>query len=377
MTDWHVPSWLGYLPAASNWMKTALAARANGIPGKLIHSMPRFGLWRKWKVRAASRCNAPYAGYAQTDAAFARALTKLKLPHHDIFFGYSYASLEMLEHEKKRGVFTILDQIDPGPVHLRIVIEEMEKHPELGGVPPSFPETYFARVRQEWKLADLIVVNSEWTREAIVSEGADLAKIEVIPLAYKPPSKASAVNPPRPSSGPLQVLWLGQVAPAKGIYYLVEAARLLEHENVQFVVAGSLGIRQEFRTAAPRNIEWTGTIPRSETGRLYEQSDIFVLPTLSDGFALTQLEALAYGLPVIATPNCGRVVENGKTGFIVPPCDPKALADAILRFVQNRPLAQAMRRSCLDAVETFSVETLGNRLANVITSRSRKAQPAQ
>jgi glycosyltransferase involved in cell wall biosynthesis len=106
---------------------------------------------------------------------------------------------------------------------------------------------------------------------------------------------------------------------------------------------------------------------------LYQHSDVFVLPTLSDGFAITQLEAMAYGLPLIVTPNCGRVVEDGVTGFIVPPRDSATLADAIMRFVLNPNLGAAMSARCLERAKAFSVESYGRKLADILErSKSRR-----
>jgi glycosyltransferase involved in cell wall biosynthesis len=117
-------------------------------------------------------------------------------------------------------------------------------------------------------------------------------------------------------------------------------------------------------------MRWLGPIPRSEAANLFAEAGVFVLPTLSDGFAITQLEALAHGVPVITTLNCGRVVEEGKTGLIVPPRDSEALAGAILQFVKNRGLLQEMRPRCRQAAEAFSVDSYGASLIEIIRRRS-------
>ncbi len=148
----------------------------------------------------------------------------------------------------------------------------------------------------------------------------------------------------------------------KGIHYLMAAARLLEREKVHFDVVGPIGILPGAVAAAPRNMTYHGPVSRDRAAAWYQQSDVFVLPTLSDGFALTQLEAFTHGLPVITTPNCGRVVDDGKTGFIVPASDAPSLADAILRFVRNPQLASEMSLVCRAAVAAYSVEALGQRL---------------
>jgi glycosyltransferase involved in cell wall biosynthesis len=97
-----------------------------------------------------------------------------------------------------------------------------------------------------------------------------------------------------------------------------------------------------------------------------------VLPTLSDGFAITQLEAMKHGLPVIVTPNCGRVVEDGKTGFIVPPGDIRGLVDAIRRFIDDRNLANAMRPHCAETAMRYTLDGFGQTLIEAIKKHRGK-----
>lgn len=377
----------------------ALAARAEGIPDELVHSFPLRSLLWKWRVRQLAKKGRLHEGYIRTDSAFATAVAQLELPPHEVFFGYSYGSLEMLEAEKQRGVVTILDQIDPGAAEFRLVAEEMKRHPEIAGPPLEFPAANCDRNRREWELADIIIVNSEWTREGIVAEGADPGKIEILPLAYevdgeKQPQIKAESRKQRTGSGelktkiknrfqvsdfrvsalsPLRVLWLGQVNVRKGIHYLMEAARLLEREKVQFDVVGPIGILPTAVATAPRNMTFHGSVSRDRAAEWYRQADVFVLPTLSDGFALTQLEALAHGVPVISTPNCGRVVESGKTGFVVPPRDSPALAEAILRFIRNPDLAQRMAPACRETVIPYSIGNFGRRLITIILKQAKGA----
>jgi hypothetical protein len=351
---------------------SARAARCEAIPDELVQAFPVRSLIWKWRLRRLAKSGRMYAAYAQTDRAFAAAVAQLKLPSHDVFFGYSYASLEMLRAEKSRGVLTVLDQIDPGPVEFRLVAEEMRKHPEIAGPPAEFPSAYFDRNRREWELADIIIVNSDWSREALISKGVPPAKIEILPLAFEPePESLTSENRQSPignrqSNAPLRVLWLGQVNVRKGIHYLMAAARLLERENIQFDVVGPVNILPGAVAAAPRNMTFHGPVSRDRTADWYRQSNVFVLPTLSDGFALTQLEALAKSLPVITTPNCGRVVTEGQTGFIVPPRDPQALADAILKFAADRTLSAKMAPACRQAVKAFSLEVYGRQLVGIV-----------
>jgi glycosyltransferase involved in cell wall biosynthesis len=81
---------------------------------------------------------------------------------------------------------------------------------------------------------------------------------------------------------------------------------------------------------------------------------MFILPTLSDGFGGTQLEAMAHGLPVIATYNCGEVVEHGRSGLIVPAGNSQALAEAILEIGGDPGKLEAMSAAALRRAADFT-----------------------
>jgi glycosyltransferase involved in cell wall biosynthesis len=153
----------------------------------------------------------------------------------------------------------------------------------------------------------------------------------------------------------LKVIWLGNVILRKGIQYLVEAAKALVSEDIEFILAGPLGISDQAIRTFPANIKILGRVTRDRLDQVYKQGHVFVLPTISDGFAITQLEAMAHGLPVITTPNCGRVVTDGVEGLIVPPRDSAALSEAILRLCRDRELLREMSRNALATVKHYDL----------------------
>jgi glycosyltransferase involved in cell wall biosynthesis len=160
------------------------------------------------------------------------------------------------------------------------------------------------------------------------------------------------------------VLWLGTVSVSKGIQYLVEAARMLAGHPITVSVVGPLRIRDEVVRSAPPSVTFEGPVPRNKTDDYYRWADVFVLPTVSDGFALTQLEAMAHGLPVIATPNCGRVVSDGQDGFLVPARDAEALADALAILSDDRDRILDMAHKALSTAQEYTI----NRVADELTS---------
>lgn len=367
VTDWYAPispAWANRLRLLGRGVARALGAQSPELPRARVRSLSLFGLRSRWAMRRAEAAGRLLEAMADDDQAFARAVARLPLPNHQAFLGYSYAALEALQAERQRGCFTVVDQIDPGRLEWDLVREETARWPIYADPMGEAPAGYYERAVAEWQAAHVIVVNSEWSRSALVRQGADPARIEVIPLAYE----ASTAQPDRRARPDrvLTVLWLGSVILRKGIAHLVEAARLLAGEQVRFVVAGPIGIHAEAMRQAPANVQWLGPVARSEARRLYETADLFVLPTLSDGFAITQVEALAHGVPVIATPNCGAVVEEGRTGFLIPAGDAAPLAKAVQRFIRDPALAGSMRKACLESAARYSVDAFGQRLGDIL-----------
>lgn len=255
-------------------------------------------------------------------------------------FAYSYAALELFRYAKTRGWRTILGQIDPGLVEEELVMAEQARQPTYQSQWQPAPPHYWANWRQECSLADHILVNSLWSSLSLQQVGIPVKKIKIIPLAYQPTEQApnfSRTYPPVFSKErPLRVLFLGQVILRKGIAALLEAAKLLNNQPIEFWLVGSQGIAKPAQAQQQRQVKWIGSIPRSATTNYYQKADVFLFPTLSDGFGLTQLEAQAWKLPIIASRFCGEVVKDQVNGLILPEVTGVAIANA-LQFCLNNP----------------------------------------
>jgi glycosyltransferase involved in cell wall biosynthesis len=320
-------------------------------------------------VRRRSVGLTPYHGYIEVGRRFAlRVRENLEqrpdLGSDSILFAYDTGALEAMEWCREKGIKCVLNQMDPSRVEVELVRQEERRWPGWVMKAINVPEAYFRRREQEWDLADRIVINSEFCREALVQQGVPVEKLVVVPLCYETTNLLSNI-PARKGSDPLRVLFLGQVILRKGIQYLLAAARLLERENIHFDVVGPIGITQEAVRSAPSNVTFHGRTGRGEAAAWYQRSHVFVLPTLSDGFAITQLEAMAYGLPVIATPCSGKVVRDGEDGFIVPPRDPEALAGVLQQYLSTPDLLPKQSRAAREKSKQFSLERLTDNLLNL------------
>ena len=354
-------------PGLARRLGTARAWTAHhpDLPWRKVDTMCLLGLssrWREWRARTSEE---RYRAFLRHDSAFAHAVARRHLPDHDVFFCYSYASLEALEVERERGHLTIVDQIDPAKTEFDIVERERQAWPgwePSAGLPP---DEYWGRARREWDVADIVVVNSEWTKQALVEQGVPPEKLKIIPLAYEAPVMALQ-SAKRNSRGKLRVLWLGSVILRKGIQYLIEAARLVAQGPIEFTVAGPVRVSSDRIREAGRNMTFLGAVPRSATSALYSRHDVFVLPTVSDGFGITQVEALAHGLPVVVTPNCAKVVTDGLDGFVVPARSGRVIADVLVRLAEDRKLLSQMSANALRTARKFNVDAYADRLLDIV-----------
>jgi glycosyltransferase involved in cell wall biosynthesis len=160
----------------------------------------------------------------------------------------------------------------------------------------------------------------------LLAQGVDASRCVVIPPAFKSSIAPVARRPD--TSRRFRVLFVGNHCLAKGYHVFVDAARK-SGKGFEFISVGSQMLKSGYLEEASRHVTILG--PKSQSGvrEQMEKADVLVFPTLSDGFGLVQLEAMAAGLPVIATACCGEVVRHGLDGLIVPPRDSSAIVAAL------------------------------------------------
>jgi glycosyltransferase involved in cell wall biosynthesis len=262
-------------------------------------------------------------------------LRRIRQPAPNLF-SYSYAARSLFRLGRQRGQTCILGQIDPGPEEEQLVLAEHRRYPILAGSWQPAPPSYWQHWAEELELADRIVVNSPWSRDCLLRQGVSASKLHLIPLVYEASQALPLSQQPTPASAaqPFQLLFLGTIGLRKGIGRLLEAMRLLEQQPVQLTLAGPSELDPQAWAGAP-NIRWLGPVPRSDVDSIYRQAQAMILPTLSDGFAITQLEALAHGCPVIVSQHCGEVVTPGLNGWILASLEPEEIAANILQALEQ------------------------------------------
>lgn len=278
--------------------------------------------------------------------------------------GYNCSSLELFELARRRGWKTVHDQVDPGPLWYERRHAAWTAHPEMENEPEMPCAAFTERIDREWALADRIIVNSQHSLESLAAKGVSAEKIRVLPLAYR--AKRAGVVREWRGDGPFTVLWAGNVTLVKGFAAFYDCARRLAGPKFRFVCAGGIYLKPEFVRQAAAHIEFLGHVPPMDMNGLYDRAHLLAFPTLSDGFGMVQLEAMSRGIPVVATPHCGKVVEDGVNGFIIPTGNGEALAGAIETAARDAATYSRLSEAALRTAAEKSGADLREKLLEII-----------
>jgi glycosyltransferase involved in cell wall biosynthesis len=336
-------------------------SRRPGIPARRVTHFPTLGIGYAMSLRLARSESARYRCWLGAGRRFCASILSHGLGAATAVYGFNSACLELLRAAQERGVFRIMEQTSAAkPVERRLLAEEAEAWPEwVSGPPPAGPAAEFAaREAAEWAAADVILCGSEWARSSVAAAGGPADRCRVVPYGVD----LTAV-PREPRRGaPLRVLFCGAVNAQKGVPYLLEAARRLDPRRVQFRLVGSILAPEPVRAALRARCHLAGRVPRGAMTEHYGWADVLLMPSICEGSATVCYEALASGLPVIATPNAGSVVRHGVEGFLVPIRSPEAIAEKLQLLADAPAVLAALSRNAAARSREFTVQAYAARL---------------
>jgi starch synthase len=326
------------------------------LPPELLHTRPFRELVRNLLIRAGKRnlvaAENSYFSidsvYADIDRYVARSLSKY--PGLRGVYAYEDGALHQFRKARKLGLHCIYDlPIGYWRANREISLEEAELQPAWKGTLNALADSpeKLARKDEEIALADTIIVASSYTRSTLKLYPGEVKKTVVIP--YGTPRPIAGPRELTFRTNPLRVLYVGSLAQRKGISYLFAAVDKLDSAVTLTVVGRKVGTSEALDKACATH-RWLPSLPHSEILAEMRRHDVFVFPSLFEGFGLVIGEALSQGLPVITTPNTGGpdILRHGQDGFIVPIRDPEAIAGHLLQLHDDRNLLKQMSDSALE-----------------------------
>ena len=276
----------------------------------------------------------------------------------DLCYCFTQVALETFRWRHAAGVKCILESPNGHMRNFRqVYVRETRRwggHCYLGHPTPAMVD----RVEEEYARADLIRVSSHWAKQSFIDHGVAAQRVIVVP--QRP--AASEVPPPPdrpPGNGRLRVCFVGSLDLRKGFAYLLRAIRRIGPDRVSVTLVGGTGDRLTRRLLAREATGLDVRVAPGDPSAAYLGAELFVLPTLEDGSPFVVLEAMAAGLPLIVTDQCGNspLVRPGESGWVVPAGDEGALAAALADSLARRadlPIMGARARADWEALNACS-----------------------
>ena len=237
--------------------------------------------------------------------------------------------------------------------------------------------TVFGIEKDGMTYADHIITVSDLTRRTVIEKyGIDPAKVTTVHNAVIPLSE-ELLNLPRRTGGDRVVTFLGRITMQKGPEYFVEAAAkvLRKDRGVRFVMAGSGDMMDDMiRLAAKRGISdrfhFTGFLKGRQVYEMLRDSDVYIMPSVSEPFGISPLEAMQMGVPSIISKQsgCAEILNNViKTDY----WDIDAMADAIHGILSYPALYQQLRHDGIEELKGITWEKAGAKVIDIYKSLIR------
>lgn len=265
-----------------------------------------------------------------------------------------------------RERFGALTVCDRGSSHIVYQDEILAEEYAHWGLPyQPIDRRFVERELQEYTEADRIVVPSTFAYRSFVEKGVSQEKLCKVPYGVN----LSVFQRIPKQDETFRVVFVGLLSLQKGIPYLLEAVASLRLARFELWLIG--GVSPEIRPFLARydgHYRWWGSIPRAELYQYYSQGSVFVLPSVQEGLALVQAQAMACGLPVIATTNTGGedLFSDGVEGFIVPIRSPEAIREKIVYLYEHPDVREEMAQAALKRVENLGGwDTYGEQMLEV------------
>ncbi len=332
-----------------------------GIPAAHVRSFPIHG------VLARGLSKLPKEGAVQYPEEWLHRMygrwaeRVLSRERWDVIHCWSGVSEELLASTRVESSCTMLMR---GSAHITVQARLLVDEEKRTGVPLDRPSDWMHdRELHEYGLADRILVLSTFSQRSFEEEGVPASRIDMVPLgvqvdAFRPPAEVIVNRRRRITSGePLRVLFVGAVSYRKGFLDFATVIEALHGRGFHFELVGP--ILPECAPLVERlrgKATFVGKKRQADLPASYHAADVFLFPTIEDGFPAVMAQAKAAALPILTTAHGAGldIVSPGQDGWIVPVREPAAIVDRLTWCAANRPIVASVVRRVYD---TFKPRT--------------------
>lgn len=330
----------------------ASAVERFGFPRQRVRSFLLHGLVARaaWRLRGHDPRLYPEA---LVHRAFGRWVAGQISREHDWDFilAWSGVALEVLQSKLRGSPFRAVSRASS---HIRTQARLLQEEAQRTGARQDGSSRWMIeREESEYARADGILVLSSFAERSFLDEGVPAEKLAVLPLGarmerFRAPPQIVEARCRRIQAGePLRVLNVGAISFRKGLTDFAAVATTLEHENFDFRWVGPAAPEAAHPIADSSNkVTFLPHAPEASLPAVYAWGDVFLFPTIEDGYPVVLGQAAAGGLPIITTTNCSGpdLVSEGKTGWIVPIRSVAAIVERLRWCDAHRPALATLIR---------------------------------
>ena len=319
------------------------------ITRQWMHEVKRLLLPRKQETRQKLTDKS----YFCLDKKVAKLLDKKKV---QFLHAYEDGAAHSFSNAKKNGIHCSYElPIAYWQTVRRLLSEEAERYPDWEPTLASTrePEEKLIRKESELELADCIFCPSEFVLNSIPVEIRKRKPCLIAPFG-SPKCEPLVHNGLK--NKVFKLLFVGSMSQRKGLADLFSAIKLLPNEPVSLSILGQPSMPLEFYRKQFLDFEYFPPCSNKKVREIMQMHDALILPSIVEGRALVQQEALSCGLPIIITPNTGGkdLVTEGVTGHIVPIRSPEKIAEKIVSLIENKTSKSEIAENCKKKSSAYS-----------------------
>ena len=305
-----------------------------------------------------------YRGKRAFDSYVARAM-----PSADLFCGLSGSALQSGAAARRKGMRYVADRASS---HIRFQDRILREEYALQDMPFAGIDPRIVDLEErEYDLADAITVPSRFAARSFIELGVPARKVHVVQFGVDLQRFRQIA---KPSAEHFDILFAGLASIQKGVPYLVDAFLQFPHPRKRLTFAGR--VAPEMRGFFARKLKgaavrFVGSLPHAELAGLMSASHVMVLPSVQEGLAYVQAQALACGCPVIGTTNTGAedIFTSGREGYILPIRDAGAITGALEALAADERLRLRMSEEGLQtAARMGGWETYGEKMRRLFAA---------
>ena len=221
---------------------------------------------------------------------------------------------------------------------------------------------------QELALADVIFVASSFTKKTLEEYSGNLAEIKVIPYGFPIVKQKKEYLPL--TNRKLKVLFIGGLSQRKGLSYLFEAVEGMQNKVDLTIVGHKVVANCDILNLALERHKWIPSLSHDQVLACMRENDVFVFPSLFEGFGLVITEAMSQGVPVITTDRTAGpdVIEDGVNGWIVPAGSSEAINNVLNKILEKPELLKQFGIAAQTKAQTRPWSVYGQEMADAISS---------